>query len=105
MRWELEPLGGGGTRLTLWANIRRAHRDVWPVDVGPQCQPRAAASERLQFPPHVASAPVVFERPRRIGPLHLGLGDVRLRRSHGRELCSANGTEVSVGIERSPFAE
>jgi uncharacterized protein YndB with AHSA1/START domain len=25
MRWELEPLGGGGTRLTLWANINRAY--------------------------------------------------------------------------------
>jgi uncharacterized protein YndB with AHSA1/START domain len=23
IRWELEPLGGGGTRLTLWANIDR----------------------------------------------------------------------------------
>jgi uncharacterized protein YndB with AHSA1/START domain len=23
MRWELEPLGGGGTRLTLWASIDR----------------------------------------------------------------------------------
>src|SRR2546430_10505541 len=25
MRWELEPLGGGGTRLTLWANINRPY--------------------------------------------------------------------------------
>jgi uncharacterized protein YndB with AHSA1/START domain len=24
MRWELEPLGGSGTRLTLWSNINRA---------------------------------------------------------------------------------
>jgi len=23
VRWELEPLGGGGTKLTLWANINR----------------------------------------------------------------------------------
>jgi len=23
MRWELEPLGGGGTKLTLWANINK----------------------------------------------------------------------------------
>src|SRR6266850_5312036 len=23
LRWELEPLGGGGTRLTLWHNIDR----------------------------------------------------------------------------------
>jgi uncharacterized protein YndB with AHSA1/START domain len=23
LRWELEPLGGGGTRLTLWHNIER----------------------------------------------------------------------------------
>ena len=23
LRWELEPLGGGGTRLTLWHNINR----------------------------------------------------------------------------------
>ncbi|HET6279528.1 MAG TPA: SRPBCC domain-containing protein [Polyangia bacterium] len=25
IRWELEPLGGGGTRLTLWANIDRRY--------------------------------------------------------------------------------
>jgi uncharacterized protein YndB with AHSA1/START domain len=25
MRWELEPLGGGGTRLTLWHNINRGY--------------------------------------------------------------------------------
>jgi uncharacterized protein YndB with AHSA1/START domain len=25
MRWELEPLGAGGTRLTLWANIDRRY--------------------------------------------------------------------------------
>ena len=25
MRWELEPLGDRGTRLTLWANINRAY--------------------------------------------------------------------------------
>ncbi|MDB5051453.1 MAG: polyketide cyclase [Fibrobacteres bacterium] len=24
LRWDLEPLGGGGTRLTLWHNINRA---------------------------------------------------------------------------------
>jgi uncharacterized protein YndB with AHSA1/START domain len=24
MRWELEPLGGSGTKLTLWSNINRA---------------------------------------------------------------------------------
>jgi uncharacterized protein YndB with AHSA1/START domain len=24
MRWELEPMGGTGTRLTLWSNINRA---------------------------------------------------------------------------------
>ena len=24
IRWELEPLGAGGTRLTLWTNINRA---------------------------------------------------------------------------------
>jgi uncharacterized protein YndB with AHSA1/START domain len=25
IRWELEPLGGGGTRLTLWHNINRGY--------------------------------------------------------------------------------
>jgi uncharacterized protein YndB with AHSA1/START domain len=25
IRWELEPMGGGGTRLTLWANIDRRY--------------------------------------------------------------------------------
>jgi uncharacterized protein YndB with AHSA1/START domain len=25
IRWELEPLGGGGTRLTLWHNIERGY--------------------------------------------------------------------------------
>jgi hypothetical protein len=25
VRWELEPLGAGGTRLTLWANINRRY--------------------------------------------------------------------------------
>jgi uncharacterized protein YndB with AHSA1/START domain len=25
IRWELEPLGGGGTRLTLWAHIARGY--------------------------------------------------------------------------------
>src|ERR1051325_1878664 len=25
MRWELEPLAGGGTKLTLWANINKAY--------------------------------------------------------------------------------
>jgi hypothetical protein len=28
MRWELEPLGSGGTRLTLWHNIDRGYI-VW----------------------------------------------------------------------------
>src|SRR3989442_7462934 len=27
IRWELEPLGGGGTRLTLWHNIERGF--IW----------------------------------------------------------------------------
>jgi uncharacterized protein YndB with AHSA1/START domain len=25
VRWELEPMGGGGTKLTLWANINRPY--------------------------------------------------------------------------------
>jgi uncharacterized protein YndB with AHSA1/START domain len=25
MRWELEPLGGGGTKLTLWADINKGY--------------------------------------------------------------------------------
>src|SRR5207244_11613037 len=46
-----------------------------------------------------------FAHPGRVGPLHLGLGYMRRRRPHCRELCGANGTEVPVRIERSPFAE
>ena len=28
VRWELEPLGGGGTKLTLWANINKAYISI-----------------------------------------------------------------------------
>src|SRR5207248_2569979 len=82
---------------------RCAHRYVIPVDVVPKREPSAAASQRLQFPANVVSTPAIFERPWRVGPLHLGLGYVR--RAHGREFCGASDTEVPVGIERSPFAE
>ena len=84
---------------------RGAHRDESTVDVVPEREPRAAASQRLQLPADVLSAPVEFEHLGRVGPLHLGLGDERRRRPHRRELCGANGTEVPVRIERSPFAQ
>src|SRR5207247_2462083 len=84
---------------------RSAHRYESTVDVVPKREPSAAASQRLQFPADVGSTPGIFERPRRVSPLHVGLGYVRRRRSRCRELCGANGTEVPVRIERSPFAE
>src|SRR5437667_994571 len=83
---------------------RRAHRYESPVDGVPKREPSAAASPRLQFPADVLSPPAEFEHPGRVRPLHLGLGYVRRRRPHGRELCRANGTEVPVRIERSPSA-
>src|SRR5438067_464532 len=84
---------------------RSPHRYESTVDVVPKREPSAAASQRLQFPADVGSTPGIFERPRRVSPLHVGLGYVRRRRSHCRELCGAKGTEVPVRIERSPFAE
>src|SRR5437762_847329 len=83
---------------------RSAHRYEITVDVVPKRKPGAAASQRLQLPADVVSTPAIFERPRRVSPLHVGLGYVRRRRSHCREICGADGTEVPVGIERSPFA-
>src|SRR5205085_1999229 len=41
----------------------------------------------------------------RVCPLYLGLGYLRSRRPDRRELCSANGAEVPIRIERGPFAE
>jgi hypothetical protein len=58
-----------------------------------------SSSQRMSCPP------VELEHPGRVGPLHLGLGDMQRRRSHRRELRGADGAEVSVRIERSPFAE
>src|SRR6266852_3104863 len=80
---------------------RSAHRYESTVDVVPKREPSAAASHRLQFPADVLSPPAEFEQLGRVGPLHLGLGYMRRRRPHGRELCGANGTEVPVRIERS----
>src|SRR2546425_4178795 len=84
---------------------RSAHRYESTVDVVPKREPSATASQRLQFPADVLSSPAEFEHLGRVGPLHLGLGYMRRRRPHCRELCGANGTEVPVRIERSPFAE
>src|SRR5207245_5862932 len=84
---------------------RGAHRYEITVDVVPKREPSAAASQRLQLPADVLSPPAEFEHFGRVGPLHLGLGYVRRRRPRCRELCGANGTEVPVRIERSPFAE
>src|SRR5713226_8302415 len=81
---------------------RSAHRYESTVDVVPKREPSAAASQRLQFPAHVLSPRAEFENLGRVGPLHLGLG--YLRRSHPRELCWPNCTEVPVRVERSPFA-
>src|SRR5450432_639973 len=85
---------------------RSDHRDESTVDTVPEREPRAAASQRLQLPADVEFAPVIFERLRRVGPLHLGLGYIWRRRPHRGELCGgASGAEVPVRLERSPFAE
>src|SRR5882724_6874125 len=84
---------------------RSAHRYEITVDVVPKREASAAARQRLQLPADVLSAPVEFEHLGRVGPLHLALGHKRRRRPHGRELRDANGTEVPVRIERSPFAK
>src|SRR5712692_9391537 len=78
-----------------------------PIDMNPRsmlCQsvsrvpppPSGSSSQRMSCPP-----PAEFEQLGRVGPLHLGLGYLRRRRPHGRELCGANGAEVPVRIERS----
>ncbi len=82
-----------------------AHRNVSTVDVVPEREPRTTASQRLQLPADVLSAPIEFEHFERVGSFHLGLGYQRRRCSHRRELCVAHGTEVAVGIEGRPFAE
>src|SRR5436309_13154630 len=52
---------------------RSAHRYEITVDVVPKRKPGAAASQRLQLPADVVSTPAIFERPRRVSPLHVGL--------------------------------
>ena len=83
---------------------RGAPRDVAAIDVVPEREARALA-ERLELPAHVAVAPAVLEQLRRVGPLHVGLGDLRRRRSDRRELRRAQRGEASVGVERRPFAQ
>src|SRR5439155_4500716 len=73
--------------------------------VVPKREQGAAASQRLQFPADVLSPPAEFEHLGRVDTIHLGLEYMRRRRANCRELCGANGTEVPVRIERSPFAE
>src|SRR5256885_5364707 len=82
-----------------------AHRNEATVDVVPEHEPGAAAFQRLQFPADVLFPPAEFEHLGRVGPLHPGLGYLRRPRPDCRELCGANGTEVPIGIERSPFAK
>src|SRR4051812_7583238 len=82
-----------------------AHRYESTVDVVPKRKPGAAACQRLQFPADVLTAPAEFEQLGRVGALHPGLGYMRRRRSHCRELCGTNGAEVPIGIEGSPFAQ
>src|SRR5947207_709870 len=65
---------------------RSAHRYEITVDVVPKREPGAAASQRLQFPADVLSPPVEFEHLGRVGPLPLGLGYSRRRRSRCRRL-------------------
>src|SRR5256885_3555692 len=50
---------------------RSAHRYEIAIDVVPKREPSAAASQRLEFPADVVSTPAIFERLRRVGPLHM----------------------------------
>jgi len=61
IRWELEPLGGGGTRLTLWHNIERGFismgaagwhicLDVLDRAVGGEPIGRIVGPEAMKFP-------------------------------------------------------
>src|SRR5215467_15496469 len=58
---------------------RGAPRDEAAIDVVPEREARAAA-ERFELPPEVVATPAVLEQPRRLGPLHGGLRDLRRRR-------------------------
>ena len=62
-----------------------APHEIKRRSVVPEREARAAA-ERLELPPEVAATPAVLEQPRRLGPLHGGLGDLRRRRPDRREL-------------------
>src|SRR6516165_9008878 len=62
-----------------------APHEIKRRSVVPEREARAAAG-RLELPPEVAATPAVLEQPRRLGPLHGGLGDLRRRRSHRGEL-------------------
>src|SRR4051812_31610004 len=84
---------------------RSAHRNESAVDVVPQRESRAAASQRLQFPADVLSSPAELEHLGCVRAFHLGLGYEWRRRAYRRELCAANGPDVPVRVERSPFAE
>src|SRR5437879_13586586 len=53
---------------------RSAHRDEITVDVVPEREPRAADSQRLQFPPDVWSTPVEFQHLGCVAPFHLCVG-------------------------------
>ena len=54
---------------------RGAPRDEAAIDVVPERKARAAA-ERFELPADVAASQSVLEQPRRLGPLHGGLGDL-----------------------------
>src|SRR5690349_2819394 len=79
-----------------------AHGDVFAVDAVPDGEPRAAG-DRLQLPADVLTAPAEFEEARSVGTFDLALR--YLRRSDRRQRCFADGAEVAVGVEGSPFAE
>src|SRR5262249_19246656 len=54
---------------------RCAPGDEAAIDVVPEREAGAAA-DRFELPAEVAAAPTVLEEPRRLGPLHGGLGDL-----------------------------
>src|SRR5258706_8558862 len=81
---------------------RRTPRDEAAIDVVPQRESGSVA-EWLELPAKIVASPVVLEQPRRLGPRHGGLGDLRRRRTDRRELHRPYGRQIPVGVGRRPF--
>src|SRR5438034_2330439 len=81
------------------------HRDEAAIDVGPQCQPRAATNG-FELPPHIEATPVVLEHIGSVGSRHRCFGDVGRGRSDRGELYPrSNRTQAPIGVEGRPLAQ